>query len=146
MSGNFSPLLHRQPGLGLRECAQRRRRSPRAGTPTSGDGIQFPGGMIPKSMIDPNSTIYMKLFPAIRMPNPVTNSTGSNYQYFVGPPQNRWEYRIRGDYNISQNTKLFVSWNRQEEGTIEPDQHLVVRSAVRCRIRPPRHATQKSDV
>ncbi len=52
--------------------------------------------------------------------DPTTNSTGSNYQYFNGPPQNRWEYRLRADYNISQNTKLFLSWNRQEENDLSP--------------------------
>ncbi len=28
---------------------------------------------------------------------------------------NRWEVRLRGDYNISENTKFFFSWNRQDE-------------------------------
>ncbi len=79
----------------------------------------FPGGMIPKSMFDPNSAILLGLFPKANT-DPTTNSTGANYQYFNGPPQNRWEYRVRGDYNISEKTKLFFSWNRQQEGTDSP--------------------------
>jgi hypothetical protein len=78
------------------------------------DGIEFPGGRIPASLFDKDSMAYLKLFPK---PNtdPRTNSTGSNYQFLANPPQDRWEYRIRTDYNISQNTKLFFSWNHQSE-------------------------------
>jgi len=78
------------------------------------DGVSFPGGMIPQSYFDKDSMAYLKLFPK---PNtdPRTNATGSNYQYLANPPQDRWEYRVRGDYNISQNTKLFFSWNHQSE-------------------------------
>ena len=78
-----------------------------------------PGGMIPSTMLDPNSAIYMKLFPKPNV-DPVTNATGSNYEYFNGPPVNRWELRLRGDYNISDRTKLFFSWNRQSEQDQNP--------------------------
>jgi hypothetical protein len=79
----------------------------------------FPGGKIPLSMMDANSLIYVKTFP---QPNtdPTKNALGANYQYLEGPPQNRWEFRIRADYNISEKTKLFVSFNRQEEHTHSP--------------------------
>jgi len=50
----------------------------------------------------------------------VTNPTGANYQYFNGPPVNRWELRLRGDYNISNSTKLFFSWNHQLEHDQNP--------------------------
>jgi len=79
----------------------------------------YPGGMIPLSLIDPNSLIYWKTYPK---PNVATtgNSIGANYQTLINPPQNRWELRLRGDYNISDNTKLFVSWNRQAEADQNP--------------------------
>src|SRR5207237_7782931 len=89
------------------------------GNAASQDGLAFPGGMIPQSLIDPNSLAYMKLFPQPNT-NPAANSTGSNYQYFKGVPTNRWEYRLRLDYNISERTKLFLSWNVQHEGDLSP--------------------------
>lgn len=79
----------------------------------------FPDGIIPPLLIDPNSLAYMKLFPTPNV-NPATSPTGDNFQYFEGPPQNRWEFRARADYNISQNTKLFFSYNRQHETTHSP--------------------------
>jgi hypothetical protein len=114
-AGNFSPSYIASLGPGFAAARSQ-------GAASLGGNLgasNFPGGMIPKSMIDPSSIAYMSLFPK---PNtdPVTNSTGSNYQTFIGPPQNRWEYRLRGDYNISQNTKLFFSWNRQDEHTESP--------------------------
>ena len=79
----------------------------------------FPGGMIPQSQIDPNSMAMLKLMP---QPNtdPVSNPGGYNYQYFNSPPVNRWELRLRGDYNISDTTKLFFSWNHQLEHDQNP--------------------------
>ena len=52
--------------------------------------------------------------------DPTANSAGANYQYLLNPPQDRWELRLRGDYNISDNTKLFFSWNRQDEQDASP--------------------------
>jgi hypothetical protein len=80
----------------------------------------FPNGMIPASQIDPNSMKILNLMPQPNV-NPVTNPTGLNYEWFNGPPVDRWELRLRGDYNISNSTKLFFSWNRQ----IEHDQNPV---------------------
>ncbi len=116
--GNFSQSYLNSLGPGFKN-ARNAAANPPGGNATSSDKINFPGGMIPASMIDPSSIAYMSLFPK---PNadPTTNSTGSNFQTLIGPPQNRWEYRIRGDYNISQNTKLFFSWNRQEEHSESP--------------------------
>src|SRR4029077_15403592 len=62
----------------------------------------------------------LKLMPAPNI-NPATNPTGLNYQTFIGPPVNRYELRLRGDYNISESTKLFFSWNHQ----IEHDQNPI---------------------
>jgi len=80
----------------------------------------YPGGMIPGTALDPNSAAILKLMPAANV-NPVTNPSGLNYSTFIGPPVNRYEIRLRGDYNISTNTKLFFSWNHQ----IEHDQNPI---------------------
>ena len=114
-AGNFSQSYLDSLGSGFHNA-----RSQANSVPAGNAGANFaPGGIIPAAQIDPNSAIYMKLYPA---PNtdPASNSTGSNFQYFVGPPQNRWEYRVRADYNISDKTKLFVSWNTQHETSISP--------------------------
>jgi hypothetical protein len=79
----------------------------------------YPGGQIPASALNPTSLAMLKLMPAPNV-NPATNPTGANYQTFIGPPVNRWELRLRGDYNISTNTKLFFSWNHQLEHDNSP--------------------------
>lgn len=142
-AGNFSPSYLATLGTNWANARSAANVTP-GGNATSGDGIQFPGGMIPQSLLDPNSAIYMKLFPAPNV-NPVTSSNGSNYQWFNGPPQNRWEYRLRADYNISQNTKLFFSWNTQREGTSSP---ISIWWSIAGSLPYPsgQNATQKSDV
>jgi Carboxypeptidase regulatory-like domain len=79
----------------------------------------FPGGQIPATQLDPNSAAIMKLMPAPNV-NPVTNPGGYNYQYFNDAPVNRYELRLRGDYNINDKTKLFFSWNHQLEHDQNP--------------------------
>lgn len=79
----------------------------------------FPGGQIPASQIDANSMKMLALMPQPNV-NPVTSPVGANYQFFNGPPVNRYELRLRGDYNISDKTKLFFSWNHQLEHDQNP--------------------------
>ncbi|MGA7240531.1 MAG: carboxypeptidase regulatory-like domain-containing protein [Bryobacteraceae bacterium] len=79
----------------------------------------YPTGQIPASDLNASSLAMLKLMPAPNV-NPLTNPTGANYQTFIGPPVNRWELRLRGDYNISANTKLFFSWNHQLEHDQSP--------------------------
>jgi hypothetical protein len=79
----------------------------------------YPSGQIPASDINASSLAMLKLMPAPNV-NPLTNPTGANYQTFIGPPVNRWELRLRGDYNLSDNTKLFFSWNHQLEHDQSP--------------------------
>ena len=79
----------------------------------------FPSGQIPGNQIDPNSLKILNLMPQPNI-NPATNPTGANYQTFIGPPVDRYEIRLRGDYNISTNTKLFFSWNHQLEHDQNP--------------------------
>ena len=140
LNGNFSRSYLDSLGSGFANA-----RSQGNTTPGGNAGANFaPGGIIPASQFDPNSSVYMKLYPKANT-NPATNSTGSNFQYYVGPPQNRWEYRVRADYNISQNTKLFLSWNRQEEASISP---ISIWWQIGGSLPYPssQQATQKSDV
>lgn len=117
LGGNFSPDYLKSLGSGFANAHGNANVVP-CGNGCNA-GLNFPGGMVPKSLMDPNSTAYFSTFPKANA-NPAINSTGTNYQYFLGPPQDRWEYRLRGDYNISDKTKLFFSWNYQSEKDLSP--------------------------
>jgi hypothetical protein len=80
----------------------------------------YPDGMIPASLIAKQSINYWNTQPISKLVSTTSNSLGSDYQTLLNPPQNRWELRLRGDYNISDNTKLFFSWNRQDEADQNP--------------------------
>jgi hypothetical protein len=78
----------------------------------------LPGGIIPQSLIDPNMQALMKLYPA---PNANPNATGGyNYVQSEIYNQNNTQWLSRVDYNISDNTKLFVRYNLQRETQLFP--------------------------
>ena len=68
--------------------------------------------------IDPNMLALAKLFPA---PN-ATATTGSPYNYVQAEifNQNNRQWTTRMDYNISDNTKVFVRYNYQREIQLFP--------------------------
>jgi len=82
--------------------------------------VKFPGGIIPPmtagvpgSGLDPNMTALMSLYPP---PNADPNSNGGyNYVQAETFNQNNREWKTRVDYNISDNTKLFVRYSYQRE-------------------------------
>jgi hypothetical protein len=79
---------------------------------------QFPGGIIPTSQLDSNMLALMKLYPA---PNADPNATGGyNYTQAETFNQNNVQWMTRVDYNISDNTKLFVRYNLQRETQLFP--------------------------
>ena len=101
LTGNFSPA----------EIAKEGTKTASGGPP--GVVTQFPGGIIPSSLIDPNMQALMKLYP---QPNANPNVTGGyNYVQSEIFNQNNWQWVARGDYSISDNTKLFVRYNMQRE-------------------------------
>ena len=118
LAGNFSPSYLASLGTGFGNAHSNGAVVPCVNGTSTGAGCgsltNIANGMIPQSLIDPNSLAYMKTFPTPTL-NPATNATGANYDYFLGPPVNRWELRLRGDYNISDKTKLYFSWNHQHE-------------------------------
>ncbi|HTQ55905.1 MAG TPA: carboxypeptidase-like regulatory domain-containing protein [Bryobacteraceae bacterium] len=123
LNGNFSQAYLNSLGPNFKNARSAAYTTPGAncnmGVAQSFCPSMAPGGMIPSTMLDPDSAKYLGLFPKPNV-DPVTNATGSNYEFFVGPPVNRWELRLRGDYNISDKTKLFFSWNRQDEKDQNP--------------------------
>ena len=122
LQGNFSPANIATLGTGYANARNNGAVIPCVASntgPGCGNLTNIVGGMIPQSLIDPNSAAYFKLYPAANL-NPATNASGSNFNYFLGPPVNRWELRLRGDYNISDKTKLYFSWNHQHETDQNP--------------------------
>ena len=80
----------------------------------SGGAALMPGGRIPSSMFDPNALAMAKLFPQPNQDPALHN--GYNYSILDSTPVNRWEYKLKMDYNISQSTHLSGSYTRQSEG------------------------------
>ncbi len=119
MGGNFSPayLASLGPNLATGPFGNNTV-APCQNTCTN--NVTFPGGIIPTTMLDPNSAVLYKTMPA---PNttPQSNPFGANYTQILNLPVNRWELRLRGDYNISQKTKAFFSWNKQNETDLNPN-------------------------
>jgi hypothetical protein len=117
LAGNFSAaylstLPSRLSGITTVPC-------PATGTRSSGCGnLVFPNGQIPVSMMDPNALALLKTYPQPNV-DPATHG-GNNYQFIDQSPTNRWEQTEKVDYSISENTKLTVSYARQDEKDIHP--------------------------
>lgn len=77
------------------------------------NGSQVVNGVIPTAFLDPNSAKLATLFPTPNQ-DPASHS-GNNYLFVNAPPVNRWEIKGRLDWNITQNTRAFGSYNRQSE-------------------------------
>jgi Carboxypeptidase regulatory-like domain len=73
----------------------------------------FGGTTVPANLIDPNMQALMRLYPAAN----VTPSAGSPYNYAQAEifNQNNRQWVTRVDYNLSDNTKIFVRYNYQRE-------------------------------
>ena len=71
------------------------------------------GGVLPASAVDPNMVALMKLYPAANA-NPNTDG-GYNYVNAEVFNQNNIQWMSRVDYNISENTKLYMRYNLQRE-------------------------------
>jgi len=69
------------------------------------------GGKIPAKFLDPGSAALAKIWPAANVA-PSSNAQGYNYYAPVPGLNNGWIYRIRGDYNLSENSKVYISYQR----------------------------------
>ena len=101
ITGNFSPAEIANEGPG--------------GKPTNAAFATAFGasGQIPASAIDPNMQAMMKLYPAANATPSLTNPF--NYVQAEVFSQNNKQCVTRVDYNISDNTKVFVRYNLQRE-------------------------------
>jgi len=78
----------------------------------------YPGGIIPKTAIDPNMQAMMNLYP---LPNADPNANGGyNWVDDLHFNQNGFQWMSRVDYSISDNTKLYVRYNMQREVQLFP--------------------------
>jgi hypothetical protein len=114
LAGNFSPAEINKEGLPLTA----------SGNPpyqlTSAAIAAFGGTTIPActgtpngACIDPNMLALAKLYPA---PNKVPDAT-NQYNYVQSQifAQNNRQWAVRGDWNVSASTKVFVRYNYQRE-------------------------------
>jgi hypothetical protein len=80
----------------------------------SAAGCTITGGVMTSACIDPNALAYLKDTLPLPNANPLTND-GFNYVEQFLAPQTSWQNVVRGDYNVSDNTKFYVTWSRQRE-------------------------------
>ena len=77
-------------------------------------GCSITAGAMSAACVDPNAQLLMRnYFPAATSATP--NANGYNYIAVVTEKQNSWQNVARGDVNISDMTKVYVSWSRQRE-------------------------------
>ena len=86
------------------------------GTPSPA-ALDANGHVLP-NLIDPNMQALMNLYP---LPNADPNATGGyNYVQSEIFNQNNRQFTTRVDYNVSDNTKVFVRYNYQREVQLFP--------------------------
>jgi len=112
LAGNFSPAYLASLGSNVKG-------GPFGNNVQPLNATTYPGGIIPATMLNADSLALYKTFPQPNT-NPQSNPIGANFQDLVSLPVNRWELRLRGDYNISDKTKVFFSWTRQDETDLNP--------------------------
>lgn len=95
---------------------------------TSGLNSSYPGGVIPATTISKYGKSLINVYP---LPNvdPAMND-GNNYINNQTRYSNFWQLRPRVDVSISDNTKLFVSYNRQRDNAQESLDSLWTGNAV----------------
>jgi hypothetical protein len=79
----------------------------------------FPNGQIPSSYWDPDGVALLTWLNKTHPPNidPATHN-GFNYQFLDHPPVNRWELRLRGDWDPTVNDKFSLVYTQQNEADV----------------------------
>jgi hypothetical protein len=132
-AGNFSQTLN--PSTGKQQIIY----EPGTQLTNGSSGIPFPGNIIPTSMINPLGTAIMKLFPEPNLAGSLTN----NYSFQSETTMPRWDNTAKGDWNISQNSRL--SGRYTQDGGTEAGPNINITSgnladAIIKRPRPDRAA------
>jgi hypothetical protein len=79
-------------------------------------GKAIQNGIVPASLFDPNGVAMMKSMPLPNQ-NPATHQ-GYNYAFLDGLPVNRWELKLRGDYDPTASDKFSLIYTRQSEADL----------------------------
>jgi len=82
--------------------------------PNQRPGCAITGGILNTACISPAAQIYMKDVVPAANADPANND-GFNFVQTYSVPQNSWQNLTREDWNISDNTKVYVSWSRERE-------------------------------
>ncbi|MGO9275369.1 MAG: carboxypeptidase regulatory-like domain-containing protein [Terriglobia bacterium] len=83
-------------------------------------GCTIAGGKLSSQCISPSAAALLGAF----LPKPTNDNPqdhqGFNYIQSFSVPQNSYQNVVRGDWNISDNTKVYVTWSRQREVQNQP--------------------------
>jgi len=81
-------------------------------------GCTITGGILSPECISPSAQAALMAY----TPPPTNNNpeNGFNYIQSFSVPQNSYQNLVRGDWNISDNTKVYVTWSRQRETQNQP--------------------------
>ncbi len=79
-------------------------------------GCTINGGVLSSACLDPNGVALMKAYlPAPNTPNGAPNSNGFNYVQDITQPMNMTQNMLRVDFDYSEKSKLYVTYNRQQQ-------------------------------
>ncbi len=81
------------------------------------DGTNPAVGRIPSQFIDPASKVLSSFWPVANA-NPATTPNGYNYYQAITNIDNGWVIRARADYNMSEKTKFFVSYQQAHDSAL----------------------------
>jgi len=84
------------------------------------NGTPIPAtGIIPSNAMDPGGLALMNLYPHANT-DPTANPGGFNFILPVVTQQNGWMFHTRVDYNYSENTKVYGTYNQQRQADTIP--------------------------
>jgi hypothetical protein len=75
------------------------------------NGATVTDGHIPSQYLDPGAKALASFWPAPNA-NPLTTPGGYNYYQPIDNINNGWVYRLRVDYNLSDKTKFYISYQQ----------------------------------
>ncbi len=76
-------------------------------------GCTITGGILASQCLDASAVTLLKDY--LPSPNADPTESGYNYVQAFSVAQNSWQNVLRGDYNITDSTKAYVTWSRQRE-------------------------------
>jgi Carboxypeptidase regulatory-like domain len=118
-SGDFSSLIGYAGNTNGRGSLYNAPAAPAAGASLGFDvrrnaGCTITGSVLSPACIDPNAQKLLLDEMPVANVDPLTHD-GFNYVQSTSVAQNSWQNMVRGDYNIADNTKAYVTWSRHRE-------------------------------